>query len=323
MSLTDLVTPAPSPPKSGQCLDTLEHLSLNPADTLLKKAKRKALTVFLSSKLIGLNNKNIQAYRNMYYCNSTLKQEGQELVTTYCKNRFCLVCNSIKTANLINGYLPELQKMEEPKFMTLTIKAVKAEKLKGAIDQMQKDLRYINQYLNKVHGIKIRAIRKLECNYNEKYNTYNPHFHLIIDGLYEAESVLKLWMDRNQRSNLKGQDIRDADLNSMKELFKYATKIFSKGMHIKSLDIIYTAFRNKRVVQPLGIKKWVDEDEREKTIYPELIEEQAIWKYNDKHYDWFNEQTGECLTYFTPDDEIKALFKRSEISKEENTELKE
>lgn len=141
---------------------------LNPERDLLKKAKRKALTTILSLNLISLKNGNEKAYRNMYYCNSLLSQEGQELKTSYCKSRFCSVCNAIKTANMINGYLPELQKMANPQFMTLTIKAVGEKQLKPAIDRMQKDCRAILLNFAKYKKLKIKAIRKLECNYNDE-----------------------------------------------------------------------------------------------------------------------------------------------------------
>lgn len=260
----------------------------------------------------------------MYYCNSVLQQEDQELKSSYCKSRFCLVCNSIKTANLINGYVPELEKMKEPQFLTLTIKAVGDRQLRMSINKMLKDFRTINQTLTKLHKIKLSAIRKLECNHNDKYNTYNPHFHLIIDGLGHAQLVQNMWLKLNPRSKEVAQNIRPADLNSMKELFKYATKIISKGsINAFALDVIYTALKNKRVIQPIGIKKFVDEDEREKVVYEKLTSDSAVWAWNDKHFDWFNLETGECLTYFKPDKEIKTLYERSEIKKQDNTELRE
>ena len=311
--------------KVEKTLDTLAQLTPNPEINLLKKAKRKALTVFLSGKLIELNNKNIAAYRNMFYCNSVLKQDDQELSTSYCKNRFCLVCNSIKTANLINGYLPELKKMQDPQFLTLTIKAVKAKQLHPAINLMQKNFRAINQTLTKYHKIKLQAIRKLECNHNEEKDTYNPHYHLIIDGLVNATIVQNMWLKLNERSNIKAQNIVPADQNSMIELFKYATKIISKNGFINAgaLDTIYSAFRSRRVVQPIGIKKYVDEDEREKVIYPKLANEAALWNWDKENYDWINLETGELLTGHVPDKELITLFERSEISKEKYIELLE
>lgn len=309
---------------SPPALDTLAQVTPNPEENLRKKAQRKALTVFLSGKLIELNTPNIKAYRNMYYCNSVLQQEGQELKTSYCKSRFCLVCNAIKTANLINGYVPELKKMDDPQFLTLTIKAVGAKQLRMSINNMLKDFRKINQTLNKYHKIKLIAIRKLECNNNEQRNTYNPHFHLIINGLGNAILTQNMWLKLNPRSNKKGQDIRPADENSMIELFKYATKIIAKGnLNAPALDVIYSALRRKRIIQPIGIKKFVDEDEREKINYPQLADENTVWKWDDNNYDWYNENTGELLTGYIPTGEVKTLFERSEIQKPDNTELKE
>lgn len=295
---------------SPASLDTLGQVTRDPEADLLKKAKRKALTVFLSGKLIELKSQNIQAYRNMYYCNSVLQQEGQELKTSYCKNRLCAVCNAIKTANLINGYMPELAKFEAPYFMTLTIKAVEGRFLKSAINGMQKKMRQINQRLTKYDKIKIRAIRKLECNYNLKTNTYNPHYHFVIDGLHAASNIMSLWLKLNPLADYQAQDIRIADYDSMTELFKYCTKLVSKdgAVHPKQLDVIYTALRNKRVIQPVGIKKEVDEDQREKVIYEELQPDTAHWIWDKQNYDWVNQETGETLTGFTPPHDMRMLF---------------
>jgi len=280
-------------------------------DPLLKKAKRKAMTVYLSGKLIGLNSPNLQAYRNMYYCNSILVQDGKELKTSYCKNRLCAVCNAIKTANLINGYIPELAKFENPLFLTLTIKSVYGKQLRPAINDMLKKIRIINKELAK-EKIKIKAIRKLECNYNLQRDTYNPHFHFIIDGIQAASNILNRWLELNPTCDPYAQNIMVADYDSMTELFKYFSKAISKKGEVypKQLDIIYSAFRNRRVVQPLGIKKEVDEDEREKVIYEELQEDNAQWQWDKDNFDWVNHQTGETLTGFVPTHDIKFLFEQ-------------
>jgi len=216
-----------------------------------------------------------------------------------------------------------MKKFTDPQFLTLTIKAVKGERLNAAINKMQKDFRNMNQKLTKFHKIKINAIRKLECNHNEETDTYNPHFHVIIDGRVYAEMLLNMWLKLNNRSNILAQDIRPANHDSMVELFKYATKIVSKQgiINPKALDTIYSAFRRRRVVQPIGIKKFVDEDKRESTVYPQLENTTTTWHWNDANYDWFCETTGESLSGYAPCKEVKAVFERSEIAKLENVEL--
>lgn len=299
------------PPTIAAKLDTLAQVARDPANELRKKAKRKALTVFLAGKLIGLETDNIKAYRNMFYCNSALQQEGQELKeVTYCKNRFCAVCGAIKTANLINGYMPELQKMNDPQFMTLTIKAVEGRFLKTAINRMNSVMRKIQKHLTKYDKIKLYGLRKLECNYNPERKTYNPHYHFIIEGKHHAELLLERWMQFNPYNDMQGQKIIPADPDTMIELFKYATKIIAKDglVYPLQLDVIYTALRNKRTIQPMGIKKQVDEDAREKTIYENLEPANDTWIWKQEVYDWINTATGEFLTGYVPDKDLKMLF---------------
>lgn len=119
------------------------------------------------------------------------------------------------------------------------------------------------------------------------------------------------WLKLNPRSNMMGQDIRPADMDSMIELFKYATKIITKGkIHIVAMDKIFSALRRKRVIQPIGIKKYVDEDAREAVMYTELAVEQTQWSWEDGAFDWINVKTGECLTGFAPDKELKLLYEQ-------------
>jgi hypothetical protein len=307
-------------PGTLDTLAQLTHTPDNPEELLLKKVKRKALTTYLSGNLIALNSINIQSYRNMYYCNSVLLQEDQQLTTSYCKHRFCLICNSIRTANLINGYLPQLKKFENPYFLTLTIRAVKAKYLPGTLSKMLKDFRTIMQHITKYRGMKIKAIRSIEINYNEKEKTYNPHLHFIIDGLHEATVLRYFWIAINcyvtpegriiQNADDKAQDIRFADHNSATELFKYVTKTISKtGLkNLKALDVIYTAIRNRRLIQPINLEKEIDEDEREAIVYENLSPGQKTFEYIPDAFDWIDLQTGECLTGYTPKNGIKSLF---------------
>ncbi len=303
----------PEPETLTAEFNTLAHVARDPALELRKKAKRKALTVFLAGKLIELDTDNVKAYRNMYYCNSALEQDGQELKeATYCKNRLCAVCGAIKTANLINGYMPELKKMSDPIFLTLTIKAVEGRFLKTAINRMNATIRQIQKHLTKYHKVKLFGLRKLECNYNPKKNTYNPHYHFIIDGEAKAELLRKMWLQYNPTCDPRAQKAIPADMDTMIELFKYATKIIAKDglIHALQIDVIYTALRHKRTIQSMGIKKQVDEDEREKVIYDHLAPDNTNWIWNQEATDWINQETGECLTGFTPDKELKLLFEQ-------------
>ena len=89
-------------------LDTLAQLRTEtpskPPVTLVKRAKAKFLTNGLSFPLIDLNSPLKKSYWLTWHCTSVLLQEGQKITSRYCNNRWCIVCNRIRTAKLINGY---------------------------------------------------------------------------------------------------------------------------------------------------------------------------------------------------------------------------
>ncbi|MBK9402419.1 MAG: protein rep [Bacteroidetes bacterium] len=67
----------------------------------------------------------------------------------FCKNRICTVCLSIRKADLINKYIDSVQEWPEPYFLTLTVKAVKADKLRDVILNMKQTLKKIIHKYNK------------------------------------------------------------------------------------------------------------------------------------------------------------------------------
>src|SRR5678815_2165989 len=76
------------------------------------------------------------SYRNTFYCASTLEQADGKLTTRYCGNRWCAVCNRIRTGRAINAYGPELEAWTRKHFVTLTIPNVSAGELPAAVRGM-------------------------------------------------------------------------------------------------------------------------------------------------------------------------------------------
>ena len=194
-------------PKAGApLLDTLAQLStksLEPNNsngfslkkitkkTLQKRAKSKAFTLSYLFDLIDLKSPLLKSYWQTYHCTNAILQEGKKLKSKYCNQRWCLTCNRIRTAKIINGYKSEIDKFNSPHFVTLTIPNVKAKDLKKSIEEMNKTISKINNNLKRRHSTKIKALRKYECTYNSKRNDYHPHFHLIVDGKEESEKLVK------------------------------------------------------------------------------------------------------------------------------------
>ena len=309
--------------KKPPLLDTLAQLSSNypkpqppnTRETLAKRAKAKYFTQAVTKKLAMLNSPLKKSYNNTYFgCSNLLLQTGEKIITKYCNNRWCLVCNRIRTAKLICGYKETLQALKDLQFVTLTIRNVKKEMLRITIEDMQRNfstmLKTLNRKQQRVNNVKktLKGLRKIEVTFNAIRNDYHPHLHVLISGLDNAIDVVAQWLKHYPSAEPFCQKIQKADNNTFMELFKYYTKITTnKITYITVLDTIFQVMRNKRVYQPFGIKKDVTEDiETLQAQITDLEAAEKIWMWEDS--DWVDHQTAECLTGYSPDESVKKLI---------------
>lgn len=299
-------------------LDTLAQLATPAPDkglrggksVLLKRARSKYITNNITLKLADLDNARKKSYYNTFHCCRQMVQQGKKVTSKYCNNRWCLTCNRIRTAKLVNGYMkPLLQEMEDKYFVTLTIPNVPAEMLSETLDTMHSTFRAIMKTFEKQEkrsvGIKKRlvGIRKLETTFNPAAGTFHPHYHNVVEGKETAEALVDEWLKRYPDANRAAQNVKPADAGSVMELFKYFTKIATnKVVHIQALDTIIAAMRGRRVFQAMGIKKNVSEDieELRSQIYADLEEREAFWTWIEGGSDWVDGSTGEMLTGYVP-----------------------
>jgi len=294
-------------------LDKLEQLSFFHSETTKKtlrnRAKSKHFTNIYVKKLASLKSPLQKAYNNTIYgCSEVLVQKGNKLTSTYCGYRWCTTCNRIRTAKQIKGYMKPIKALKEPYFITLTIPNVKGEVLRESIKDMTRVFTNIRKNLHS-KSIKLVGIRKLESTYNPKRNDYHPHFHCIIENKKIAETLIIEWLKRYPNAKRVSQDIRPADDGSILELFKYFTKIITKrSIYVEPLDVIFQAMKSLQVYRPFGIKKVSEEiDETVSQQIKDLAENDTLWKWIES--DWVDEQSGELLTNYIPDEVIKELTK--------------
>lgn len=268
-----------------------------------KRARAKAFTNSYLFDLIDLKSPLVKSYWNTYHCSRTILQEGKNLTSKYCNNRWCLTCNRIRTAKMINGYSPSIERFEDPQFVTLTIPNVEAKELRIAIEDMNSALMRIRKNLKKTYKVNLMALRKYESTYNLRTNTFHPHFHLIVEGKNNADLLIDLWLNQFKSADRKAQDVREASDTSLVELCKYFTKIIAKDndYNPRALDIMFRAVKGKRTFQPIGIKKDVSEDIDE--IQSQEIDfkppSDDIWVYETDAHDWVTAD-GELLSEYTP-----------------------
>ena len=273
-------------------------------ETLVRRAKAKYFTNAYTVRLAMLKSPLQKSYNNTIFgCSALLYQTGKTITSTYCNNRWCVVCNRIRTAKQIIGYKKPLSELKEKYFVTLTIPNVDKEILRAEIQQMIKNFQLIKKSFAK-SKTKFIGIRKLECTYNPILKNYHPHFHLIVNGKENADRLVNEWLKRYTNAKIIAQDIRICDDNSMMELFKYFTKIITnKAVYIEALDVIFRAMRGLRVYQPFSIQKVTEDiDEIEKQIIEDLIEAEKTWEWIEN--DWVYTPDGECLTGYTPDEQM-------------------
>jgi len=292
--------------KNSLLLDTLAQPATNGKITLKKRAKAKFFTNRIIYPLVDLDSPLKKSYWNSYHCVETLLQDGKKITGKYCNNRWCIVCNRITTAKLINGYKEKLQELEDLRMVTLTIPNVSGDCLSAAIDEMLREIAKIQKLFRERRDYRIDGVRKIECTYNEKENTYHPHFHLALDGDGVGVQLINEWLKRYPGANRICQDNRPADAGKLVELFKYFTKMHTVVIRngkkeitmypAQVLDTIFQAMRGRRVFQPMGGIKKVSEDvdPEEATVFVQ-DEEIEIWGWVQDVSDWISGQ-GECLT---------------------------
>ena len=297
-----------------QCLDTLAQLSTNRCKclkdkqlteqkTLQKRARAKSFTNSYLFDLIDLKSSLNKSYWQTFHCSKVILQEGKKITSRYCNQRWCLTCNRIRTAKMINGYSSPLSKFKEPQFVTLTIKNVKGVNLKASIELMNDSLKDIRKNLKKTYGKTLKGLRKYECTYNEKRDDFHPHFHLITDDLETSNLLVDLWLKKHLTADRKAQDITKANDGTMVELCKYFTKVISKDndYNPKALDVMFMAAKGKRTFQPIGIKKIVSEDIEEIQSQEITFKEpqNQIWVFDKGSFDW-SSADGELFSGYEP-----------------------
>ena len=235
--------------------------AINPIPALQRRANSKLLSLQLAKALVDLGTTKLgHQYVRGCNCSAVVQKTGDRFRSSYCERRFCLICNRIRTAKLINAYKPVLDTLTDLQFVTLTIPNVPGYELKKAIQEMTKAFQRIKDNLRKIYKVKIEGIRKLEITYNDVRRDYHPHFHIILSGKMAAETLIELWLNQFPTAKKAAQDIKKADEKAVKELFKYFTKITtnnkkSKKLHITALNSIFNAISGVRIFQPFGIKK--------------------------------------------------------------------
>ena len=276
----------------------------NNQTTLLKKQWAKYVSKGIALSLMHYNSDSplFKSYKNTSYCADLLMtNEIGAINATYCKNRWCGICNRIKTARLINNYLPQIEQLQQPVFVTLTMPTCLGEDLKKQIQTMENAWRIIYKLSKKAKYKKtyspLKGIRKAECTIRPN-KLYHYHFHFILNDWSQGEWVIFQWLKYIPTAQPIAQHIRFADEFSHRELFKYAFKSevkTSNKTNATRYDLVFKTLRNKRTIQSFGLTS-IDEDFTDEDLHNPIILEgmaNSIFKWCQN--DWYDKNTGLAL----------------------------
>jgi hypothetical protein len=302
-------------------LDTTAQLPTRAADAgeqLTRRARAKLQTEAILGGLIALGNSTPlhASYRRTLECAAALVQDEGKITGKYCGNRWCAVCNRVRTAKLRQAYAPTLAGWD-CWFVTLTLPNVAGAQLHGEVRKLTKAVRLIADRIRRRDKLRFAAVRKVEVTFNAERRDYHPHLHFVVDGEAAARVLVQRWLDYHPAANAGAQDVRRADPETvMRELFKYLTKQTIQtdratrritSYPARVLDTIYRATRGLRTIQPMGFK--VAKAVEEVTDADAALELDqstaarlgyAYWEWQPSLTDWVDRSTGELLTGYTP-----------------------
>jgi len=272
------------------------------------RARAKYFTTSFILKLIDIDSPLRKSYWNTFHCCETLTLAGGKVTGKYCKTRWCIVCNRIRTAKLIRKYLPVIENWTDKNFVTLTIVSIPGPELKVAIDKMELDFKRIQEVMRKRKSSLI-GVRKLECTYNQISNEYHPHYHVIMQDKANAQELLSQWLERNPNSKDYAQRNKPADDRCVRELFKYFTKVISpagdksrdgRKIITSALDVIFQSVVGRRTFQSFGFFLPHETEDEETKHRAEQYADEATYEWINDLYNWIDLNTGEALTTYEP-----------------------
>jgi hypothetical protein len=240
-----------------------------------------------------------------------------------------VTCNSIRAGKAWAGYGEEVSSWEDGYLVTLTIPNVEGKYLRKSLQDMHNKFHLCWLSLRR-KGIETKMIRATEVTYSKKRDDFHPHMHVLVKGKESSVALLKAWLKRYPKARNKGQDIRKADKNSTRELFKYAAKLATDtrdedGMRSVvppvKLNVMFEAMRKLRLWAAVGIQSAVNEVEQsdeeeldlnESTNAVKRVHEVVEWEWMQEVADWCDLTTGEVLSEYEMSDKVKVWVKKLE-----------
>jgi hypothetical protein len=309
-----------------------EGAKLNNSEQLKNWSRKKTITQRAMLALIDIadslgNERMKKSYWNAYYCLHKVTTSGNSLYGKYCKTRFCPVCLGIRKADFINRYMPEISTWEDPRMLTVTVKSAYGCNLRKLMDEMYEVFNRINDRYKARYKrgkkFKLKGLRSLECNFNSKALTYNPHFHILLPSHSMAKILRAEWIIEGRKKwgvkaiDGKAQNIsrRNRVEEDLIEVIKYSSKIFTQRknsgeepkIYAAALHQIFCAMQGRRIIDRFGF----DSKGKYKTSGKEKrLENYKDWVHHPSSMDWLEVDGALTLSNYRPSENDLTYLKK-------------
>lgn len=180
-------------------------------------------------KVTDMTNSTLQLIK---YCGDYLeflatKSFDRHVLKTanFCKTRLCPTCAKRKSLRWIHALTLMIEHVNSTYdydylMLTLTAPNVKGDELKDELRRYARS--FDNMFKRKKYKKVVKGfIRKLEITYNQKSDTYHPHYHVIIaveKSYFKKEDYIKhaVWLKDWQRA-MKDSSITQVDIRRIYE----------------------------------------------------------------------------------------------------------
>jgi len=271
---------------------------------LIKPKKLENIRMYELAKE-HLSEKMQELYRDCGSFNlfvSTLDKEKKKMVGgNHCKNRFCPICawrKARKDAMALSVVMDAMHEEHDVKylFLTLTTPNVRADEVKSEIINMNNAFQKLFKR-RKVDRIIQGYARKLEMTYdgnplittplfdkkqsyyerlglkvgdeNPTYDTYNPHFHVVLavkksyfnnsKNYIKRDEWLEMWREVTGDYTITQvhiERIKEKQTgNAVAEIAKYSAKSNDMGVSSEVFEIFYNSLKGKQVIAYSGLFK--------------------------------------------------------------------
>ncbi len=259
----------------------------------IKKMKNMNLVSFINNYISENNLSRIKQCGSYLEFISDKTLENRKLnKANFCGNRFCPFCAWRKSRkdtlkhSILMEYLKSKFKYEFI-FLTLTSPNVKGEELENEIKDFNESFKRLTKR-KEFEKINKGYIRKLEVTYdsneyitkelynkkreyyksknlkiadkNPTYNTYNPHFHIIIavnksyfksKDYISKNKFLELWKECKRDNTITQVDVRKIETNvkqAILEVSKYSTKDIDYLANKEVFKTFYNSLKGKQLI---------------------------------------------------------------------------